>query len=251
MWSKGSWKDTCSNGSWRHRATERSKLSSRYGRSAVLIAMSTATLLTIDGMALAASAGPVVRPHGTVAGKGYSYFLGKSWRVIFAAPAHHANRCATTTVGGKQVAVIWSKAVLGGSGVYRQTCTEPAGRPIFLQHVNDECSTFKGDHGDFGTTGAQLKKCARVQFANSTATTKVDGHKLAHQVRYLAATHVYAINLHKSNYFGYKERHGRSAARGYGVLLRGFAAGTHKVVVVGRIPKFKFHFKQTYTIKVR
>jgi hypothetical protein len=62
---------------------------------------------------------------------------------------------------------------------------------------------------------------------------------------------VYAINLHKRNYFGHKKRHGRSAAYGYGVLLRGLAAGTHKVVVSGRIPSFKFHIKVTYIINVQ
>jgi hypothetical protein len=143
-----------------------------------------------------------------------------------------------------------SKAVAKGSGTYTQTCTEPAGRPIYVQHVANECSTFKGDHAGFGTSGAQLKKCARSPFTNATGTTKVDGQKVAHPDRYLAASQVYAITLHKSNYFGYKKKHGRSAAYGYGVLLRGLTTGTHKVVVAGTIPSFKFHIKVTYTIHV-
>jgi hypothetical protein len=186
-----------------------------------------------------------------VAGKGYGDYVGKSWQVIFESPAHEDNLCATTSVGGTTVAMIWSKAVAKGSGTYTQTCSEPVGRPIYLQHVANECSTFKGDHAGFGTTAAQLKRCARSPFANATGTTTVDGRKLAHPDRYLAASPVYAVNPPKSNYFGYKKRHGRSAAYGYGVLLRGLAAGTHKVVVAGTIPSFKFHIKVTYTIKVQ
>jgi hypothetical protein len=215
-----------------------------------LIAVGAVTLLAVNGPALAASSSKVVAPHGTVAGKGYGYYAGRMWQVIFEAPAHQTNLCATAAVGGKQVAMIWSKAVAKGSGSYKQTCTEPAGRPIYLQHVANECSTFKGDHAGFGTTGAQLKKCARAPFTNATGTTKVDGQTLAHPNRYLAASHAYAINLHKSNYFGYKKLHGRSAAYGYGVLLRGLSAGTHKIVVAGKIPSFKFHIKVKYTIKV-
>jgi hypothetical protein len=214
-----------------------------------LIAVSTATLLALNGAAIAASSTNVVRPHGTVAGKGYGYYVGRSWQVIFEAPAHHANRCATLTVGGRQVAMI--SAVVPGSGSYKLTCTEPAGRPIYLQHVANECSTFKGDHAGFGTTAGQLKKCARAPFSNATGSTTVDGHKLAHPDRYIAASGVYAINLHKSNFYGYPKRHGRSAAYGYGVLLRGLAAGTHKVVIAGKIPSFKFHLKVTYTIIVQ
>jgi hypothetical protein len=232
-------------------STQRSGMSRRHGRLASLIALGTATLLAMNGAALAASSSKVVAPNGTVAGKGYGYYVGKSWQVIFESPAHNKNFCATASVGGKQVAMIWSKVVAGGSGTYKQTCTEPAGRPIYLQHVANECSTFKGDHAGFGTTSAQLMKCARAPFTNATGTTKVDGHKLAHPNRYLAASHAYAIKLHKSNYLGYKKRHGRSAAYGYGVLLRGLTAGTHKIVIAGTIPSFKFHIKVTYTIKVQ
>ena len=72
---------------------------------------------------------------------------------------------------------------------------------------------------------------------------------MVHPDRYLAASGVYPMKLHKNNLFGFKKRHGRSAAYGYGVLLRGMAAGTHKVVIAGTIPSFKFHIKVTYTIR--
>jgi hypothetical protein len=137
-----------------------------------------------------------------------------------------------------------------GPGTYSQTCTEPAGRPIYLKHLSNECSTFKGDHAGFGTTNAQLKKCARSAFKNATGSTIVDGQRVAHINRYLSASGVYRIDLHKNNYYGYKKLHGRSAAYGYGVLLRGLTKGTHTVVVAGNLPKFKFRIKVTYTIVV-
>jgi hypothetical protein len=206
-------------------------------------------VLSLSGAAVATSSRELVPPHGTVAGKGYGYYLGRTWRLIFRSPAHHLNTCATITVGGRHVAVI--SAGLKGPGTYKQRCTEPAGRPVYLLHVANECSSFKGDHAGFGTTNAQLKKCARAPFTNATGRTTVDGHKVAHPARYRAASGVFRIHLDKDNYFGYKRLHGRSAAYGYGVLLRRLAPGTHKVVVAGSIPSFMFHIKVTYTIEVK
>jgi hypothetical protein len=212
--------------------------------------ISAATILSMTGTAVAASA-TVVPPHGTVAGKGYGYYVGKVWQVIFTSPTKHPDTCATVTVGGQQVAVVWP--AITGSGTYTQTCSEPAGRPIYLQHVADECSTFKGDHGSYGTTDAQLKKCARAEFKNATGRTTVDGQRVAHINTYIAASGVYAVNLSQGhNYFGAKKMHGRSAAYGYGVLLTGLSKGTHKIVVAGTIPSPpRFHIKVTYTIHVK
>ncbi len=177
--------------------------------------------------------------------------MGKSWQVIFESPAKHPDTCATVTVGGQQVAMVW--AAITGPGTFKQTCSEPAGRPIYLQHVADECSTFKGDHGSYRTSDAQLKKCAKHEFRNATGKTIVDGQRVPHINSYISASGAYAIDLSQNhNYFGYKKMHGRSAAYGYGVLLTGLSKGTHKIVAEGTIPSPpRFHVKVTYTIHVR
>ncbi|MGN6475123.1 MAG: hypothetical protein ACTHK4_15935 [Mycobacteriales bacterium] len=214
-----------------------------------LVGLAVASLLAVSGTAVATSSNGLVPPHGQVAGKGYGFWGGKVWQVIFESPAKPSDNCATVTVGGRKVAVVWPP--LKGSGTYRQACTEPAGRPIYLMHVADECSTYKGDHLSYGTTDAQLKKCAHVQFKTGTGTTTIDGQSVPNMDRFIAASGVYALNLHKDNYFGYKRLHGRSAAYGDGVLLRGLKSGKHKVVAAGSISQYKFHWKAIYTITVQ
>jgi hypothetical protein len=220
----------------------------RYSRTALAAVVGMATLLSSTGVAAAGSA-TFVPPNGTVAGKGYGYYVERVWQIIFESQPKHPDTCATVTVGSQQVAVIWP--AITGSGTYKQSCTEPAGRPIYLQHVADECSTFNGDHAGYGTTDAQLKKCARADFKNATGSTTVDGHVIANMDSYIAASGAKPIDLTQGNYYSYKNKHGRSAAYGFGVLLRGLAAGTHKVLVSGTIPKFKFHVTVTYTLHVQ
>ncbi len=41
------------------------------------------------------------------------------------------------------------------------TCTVRRGTKIFVSASTWECSTFAGDHPDFGTTEAELRECAR------------------------------------------------------------------------------------------
>ncbi|HWC35436.1 MAG TPA: hypothetical protein VG650_11500 [Mycobacteriales bacterium] len=212
------------------------------------LALAVSTLLGTSAVANTSS-GVVVAPHGSVAGKDYGFYVGKVWQIIFASPTKQPDTCATATVGGHQVAVIW--AAITGSGSFKQSCTEPAGRPIYLQHVADECSTFKGDHSTFGTSDSQLRKCARAEFRDATGSTTVDGRTISDVGRFTAGSGDYSINLSAGhNYYGYKRLHGRSAAYGYGVLLRGLASGNHTVVVRGTIPAYKFHLKVRYTIHV-
>jgi hypothetical protein len=231
-----------------HRTVDSNPKRGSRARCGLVAVASAGTLLLMSGTAAAAPASHVVPPHGTVAGRGYGFYAGKSWQLTFESPHNRVRACATVTVSGHKVGML--QANVTGPGTYSQTCTEPAGRPLYLKHLSDECSTFKGDHAGYGTTGAQLKKCARAEFKGATGSTTVDGHRVSRINRFLAASGVYSINLNKSNFYGYKARHGRSAAYGYGVLLRGLSKGTHTVVVAGYLPSYKFRVKVTYTIKV-
>jgi hypothetical protein len=59
-----------------------------------------------------------------------------------------------------------------------------------------------------------------------------------------AATGLYPVHAATPNFLGATKLSGQSAAYGYGLLLNGFAKGTHTVVVIGT------NSKVTYTLHV-
>src|ERR1700716_1879130 len=134
-------------------------------RRKVWLSATTAVLIVSTALAgFAAAAGPVVPPGGKAGGEGYAYYLERSWQIFFSA-ASRPKPCNTIAVRGQRVAML-----LGGySGKpERHTCSVPAGRPVYFAGIGAECSTLPGDHGKFGTTDSELKRCARAMY--------VDGH---------------------------------------------------------------------------
>jgi hypothetical protein len=225
--------------------------SARTGRTRVgrLTTIAAAVVLSLAAGALAARASTVVvAPGGTVASGGYAYWLERVWQLVFEAAPPAPNPCETVTADGEQVAVLTAGAP--APGTYRHACTEPAGRPIYVQQLANECSTFPRDHPGFGTTNADLERCARAGMAGSVATVAVDGHPLANFTRYLTATGVYSLQLPKRNLFEYKQLSGRSAAYGYGLLLTGMSAGDHTVTITGRVPSLKYTIAVTFNVHV-
>ena len=109
------------------------------GTQAVLAAIMAAILLSLSAGALAARAGTVA-PGGTVAGKGYGYWLEQVWALTFVAAPPTPKPCETVTVDGQQVAVLPTVGATA-PGSYRRACTEPAGRPIYLEVLSNEFST--------------------------------------------------------------------------------------------------------------
>jgi hypothetical protein len=197
-------------------------------------------LLSVGSVALAAGGG-VVAPGGKVAGKGYSYWLERTWQVAFAAPTPPGPKvCETLKVNGKRVAML-------EGGYYPQgpalmfTCSEPSGRPMYVAEPSAECSTLRGDHNGFGTTRTELERCARAMFSGSAGATLVDGRPVANFQRFITATGLFPVHAATPNFLGAtKGLNGQSAAHGYGLLLKGFAKGTHTVVVIGDNSKATF-----------
>jgi hypothetical protein len=222
--------------------------SDRPARGGFAPALGATLVLSLAAGALAATGSPVVPPNGKVAGKGYAYYLERAWQVAFASPPS-ASPCVILTVGGKQVALI-NPVGSTNSGSYSYTCSEPAGRPVFVDQLSNECSTFKGDHNGFGTTPSQLEKCTRSMFKGAVGTASVDGKPVTNFQRWITATGVYPIHLAKKNILGSKKLDGRSAAYGYGLLLTGLPRGTHTVESTGVVPAGKFNVKITYTLHV-
>jgi hypothetical protein len=221
-----------------------------HGRRTVaraLPAISAALVLSLTAVALAVAT-PVVAPRGNVAGKGYAYWQERFWQNLFASGRLTPKACQTLTVGGQRVALL--TVGIAGPGPYSHTCTEPAGRPLYLQALTDECSTFKTDHNGFGTTASQLKRCARADYKVTNAEVWVDGRPVQPFNRFITATGVYPVHVPSHNMFNIKRPNGRSAAYGSGLLLSGLNRGTHTIWVNGSVPSVHVQVAFTYTLNV-
>jgi hypothetical protein len=189
--------------------------------------LSAVLLLSLSTGALAAQRSNVVPPTGKVAGRGYAYWMERHWQFSFslsASAARSSNLCHTLTANGKQVA--W----LIGPSTGNHACSEPVGRPIYVNLLGAECSTFSGDHPGFGTSDAQLQACSRSQFAGAglTPSATVDGQAV--NVKALVtATGAFPVHAVGGNPLGFPAGNGRSAAYGIGLLLTGFSKGTHTI----------------------
>lgn len=207
-------------------------------RARAVLPMAGVVLAFAAGGAALAAQSRVVPPNGKVGGKGYSYYQERGWKAVFHSPA----ACQTITVGGLRVAIVNVSA--------EPTCTAPAGRPVYAPGPGSECSTLPGDHNGYGTTASQLKRCARAGLKGfSDVTASVDGHRVPQYARFITATEVFAFRLPKNRFPGVKQRRGRSAAYGYGLLLTGLDKGTHKIQHTVTLNGKRFSL--TATLRVR
>jgi hypothetical protein len=218
--------------------------SRRLAAAALAAGIGAALTLSASGEALAAGASNVVPANGTVAGHGYGYWLQRSWQATFSA-SPPLGPCKSLTANGQHVGYLTLKTLAPGTDHY--TCSEPAGRPTYVVGLSNECSTFKGDHSTFGTSDQQLKRCARAGFQGARDTTTIDGHSV-NVDRLVAATGAYAVHVPQNNPFGLAPGKGRSAAHGFGLLLTGFAKGTHVIHTRWGIATSKWDI--TFTVPV-
>jgi hypothetical protein len=214
------------------------------GPQASALRVGVVLLLCASGGAAAAGASSVVPPNGHAAGHGYGYWLQRSWQFIFSSPPQ-AKPCETLSTGTQRVGYL-TLATLA-PGTYKFTCTEPPGRPLYVDELSAECSTFKGDHGNFGTAGPQLKRCAHAMFNGLKNTTMLDGHPVDMQ-QLIAQTDVYQVQIPKNNSLGARPGKGRSAAYGYGLLLSGL--GKANYVIHSLAGAGAARFDVTWTVQV-
>ena len=179
-------------------------------------------VLSVLGVSLAAGAlaatSPVVPAGGKVAGKGYAYYL-KRLQLIAIATDGRIPSCSTVTVAGQKVAMLNPPG--GGRTV---TCSEPTGRAIYVAVLSNTCSTQQGFHPGFGTSDADLAKCAKAIPKGVTPSAALDGHTL-NLPALLTATGVFFVPKTP----GGPTPTPRAAAYGVGVLLRGLSNGTHTI----------------------
>ena len=188
-------------------------------------------VLALGGVA--AGAAVATRSHivplgGKVAGTGYAFWLKWQWQDQFSHKPPY-QKCQTVDVNGRKVGYLGVKTI--APGVNRATCTEPAGRALYVIQTSAECSTFKIDHPNFGTSDSQLEKCAKAEFlgANPTFHTTVDGRPV-NVLKLATGTRAYSVTNVPGNFVKVsKTTQGRSAAWGPGLLLTGLSKGTHVV----------------------
>jgi len=175
---------------------------------------------------VATAGNPVVPAGGTVAGKGYAYWLERSWRVYITVKTPAP--CLTVSVGGARVAMLLGPPnSLSGSS----TCSEPAGRAMYVPQVSWVCSTVKEDLGT-GATPADLEKCARGRFESGTigvpSRDVLDGHPIDWH-KLVTATDAFYVSKPVSAIVNAPAPAAYVAAYGSGLLLRDLPKGTHTI----------------------
>lgn len=210
----------------------------------VVAVIGSALMLVMSDAALGARSGNVVPANGKVAGHGYGYWLKRSWQATFGA-IPPADPCRSLTSNRRRVGYLTLTTLAPRTDKY--TCREPAGRPLYVVELSNECSTFKADHANYGTSGRQLMRCARALFAGAQVTTALDGDPV-NVAGSIAATAAYRVDSPENNPFGVPAGMGRSAAYGFGLLLTGFARGTHTIHSQWSIGTS--HWDVTFTVRV-
>jgi hypothetical protein len=190
---------------------------------------------------------PVVPPGGTVAGKGYAYWLERVQLIGFEGPFTPPS-CVVVSAGGQRVALLFAHRPGHSLSI---TCSEPPGRDLFVAELFTVCSTLEGFPG-FGMTPAELGKCARSDFASGTRGASygvtLDGHPTR---AVAAATGTYYVPKTVSGGLCglscVPAPGAYAAGYGAGVLLSGLSKGTHTIRHTVSAP---FNVSVTYIIHV-
>jgi hypothetical protein len=209
---------------------------------AIVVAVGFLTLPYLSDSASAA-ARQVVPAGGKIAGETNSYWLKRSWQTVFDTPAP-VGPCQWLTAHRQRVRYLTLTTIAPGTDRY--TCTEPAGQPTYVIGLSNECSTFPGDHGRFGMTDSALKRCARAQFRGVHQATTIDDRPV-NATKLVAASGAYPVHAAHNNILGLPAGNGRSAAYGYGLLVTGFAKGTHTIHLRASVGSARWDI--TYTVR--
>jgi hypothetical protein len=204
----------------------------------------------------AAAAGPldgegaasVVPSGGTAAGKGYAYWLERVQLVGFEGPFTPPSCVVVVSAGGQRVALLFAHWPGHSLSI---TCSEPAGRNLYVAELFTVCSTLEGLPG-FGTPPAELEPCARSDFTRGTQKGVSYGVTLDGQPTraVVGATGTYYVpKVVSGGLCGLACVPAPAYAAGYGagVLLSGLSKGTH---IIHQTVSAPFNVNVTYTIHV-
>lgn len=181
-----------------------------------------------------------------MAGRGYAYWLERVQLAGFEGP-FTAPSCVVVSAGGQRVALLFAHRPGHRLSI---TCSEPAGRVLYVAELFTVCSTLEGLPG-FGTPPAELEKCARGDFAGGTKgasySVTLDGHPTRAVVGATGAYYVPKVVSGGLCSLSCVPAPAYAAGYGAGVLLAGLSKGTHIVYHTVSAP---FNVSVTYTIHV-
>ena len=197
--------------------------------------------------AWATAGGVVVGPRGEAAGGGYAHWLAVKDRLGFDTSAPGLPVCGSQRGPGGRIAFL----VGGGHQQRKFSCGEPAGRPIYVDGLTNECSTLKGDHNGYGTSNAQLARCAPHGYQGLSASAWLDGKRITSYHKLLVLAPPVSFHLPKNNPFGIPAQSGRSVAYGEGLLLVGLSVGIHTVRITEKFPPPNRRNSNTVTYNLR
>jgi hypothetical protein len=203
------------------------------------LAVVVACALGLSVASAGAASSPIVPPGGQLAGRGYGEWLATSWKILLSKEplplACQKSGEVTVLLGG-----------LSGKKEHH-TCELSKGTDVYAPGFSAECSTV--EKAPFhGSTTAELKACAKRQYAVDKEISVTLGGKAVDHAKYVAATKTFAVHMPKRNLLGSKKRDARAAAYGEGLLLKDLSVGSHTLHV--RITATGFTGDVTYKLNV-
>jgi hypothetical protein len=196
--------------------------------------------------ALASTLSEVVPSNGGVAGHPYAYWLKRTWKVYFTAPAPGPTACESVTANGQTINLVED---IGGG---RSHCHLPTHQPIFVNELSTECSTIPGHHNGWGTSNGDLQKCSRAVTEKALITEWLDGRRVPNFGKtfwkYVNAFRV-TVPPHRFSTFS-RGGHARAAVWGWALLLKGLPKGTHTVRCKATYPDGRLEFESKITLYV-
>jgi hypothetical protein len=167
---------------------------------------------------------------GTLAGKDYAFYLERMLQFGYATSSSAPSYCTVVSVGGQDVT--WVEAT-GASHQGAITCSQPAGRGLYVGGPAGNCSTLTEDHSGFSTTSAELEKWARSKFESFASVphgVTLDGRLMRSVV---TATGVFYVPKVVSDglctFPCVAAPTAHAAGYGSGLLLNGLSKGTHVI----------------------
>jgi hypothetical protein len=203
--------------------------------------------LTAAAVAFASPTSHVVQKGGTIAGEPYSYYMKVVWTQYFSSKTAPA-RCDTIKVNGVTVGVVTD---FGGGN---STCSEPAGRPIYINEVSDECSSLPGQH-PLGDSNVEIAECSWNTEQYARVVASINKQNVYHFGRNSwvgtgGNGKAFPVKVPAGRFKGVRAQTVRTYGWGWSMLLKGFSKGKYTVRCTGQHPNYKFFFRSTVTLNV-
>ena len=232
----------------------------RLALSAAVFGLTSTALAGVVGDALHQKAAATGRNSGVLPvqsdafGMSYGEWSARFWQWEFSLSVDHHPLFDKADCSAGQSGKVW---FLGGTfsttpgppgttvGKAERSCTVPPGTALFFPIVNVECSAIEGDHTGFGTTSAELQKCAQflANFINpNTLRATIDGVELTALNQYRVQSPPFMFGPLPDNnifqFFSLSAPAGTkwpSASDGVHLLLHPLSAGAHTIQFFGEI----------------